>query len=138
AGLAVGVVPADVRERRIPTPLVVGAAFAGATSATITSIGDASSSAAFRAIVGAAVVGAAFLVVHLINPAGLGFGDVRLAVVVGGLVAYGAGNPIAGVAAAAFAALAAAVVTIVARSRSTPFAPFLLALALVVLGLAAA
>ena len=40
AGLAVGVVPADVRERRIPTPLVVGAAVAGAACVVITSLAD--------------------------------------------------------------------------------------------------
>ena len=138
AGLTAGVVPVDVRERRIPTPLVVGAAAAGAACVVITSVADGSSSAASRAIGGAVVVGGAFLLVHLFDPAGLGFGDVRLAVVAGGLVAYGAGNLTAAVAAAALAALAAAIVAVVARSRSTPFAPFLLGIALAVLGIAAA
>jgi leader peptidase (prepilin peptidase)/N-methyltransferase len=136
AGVAAGVVPVDLRERRIPTPLVAPAAIASVASVALTSIDDASWTAAVLAIGGAAVVGAAFLLVHLLHPAGLGFGDVRLATVAGGLVAYGVGNLSAAVATAAIAALAATVVTMAARSRSAPFAPFLLGAALAVLTVA--
>jgi leader peptidase (prepilin peptidase)/N-methyltransferase len=72
-------------------------------------------------------VGAAFLVVHLVQPRGLGFGDVRLAALTGALTAYGT----ASVADAAFAAVLAAVVasiaTVARRARATPLAPYLLA-----------
>jgi leader peptidase (prepilin peptidase)/N-methyltransferase len=136
AGAATGIVPVDLRERRIPTPLVAAAAIAAVVSVAITSIENSSWSVTARALGGAALVGGAFLIVHLLHPAGLGFGDVRLATLAGGLVAYGTGNLTVAVATATVAAVAAALVTIAARSRSAPFAPFLIGAALVALAIA--
>jgi leader peptidase (prepilin peptidase)/N-methyltransferase len=136
AGLA-AVVPVDVRERRIPTPVVAAATIATTTSIVITALGDESWPVAALAVSGTLIVGGVFLLVHLLHPAGLGFGDVRLGAVAGGLVAYGTGNPATAVATAGLAALIAAVVTLASRSRSIPFAPFLLATALAALAVAA-
>jgi len=126
AGVAVGVVTVDLRERRIPTPLVaIGTV--GAVAAAITSGRDETWAPLVHAAAGASLVGAAFLVVHLVQPRGLGFGDVRLAALTGALTAYGT----ASVADAAFAAMLAAVIasiaTVARRARAAPLAPYLLA-----------
>jgi leader peptidase (prepilin peptidase)/N-methyltransferase len=132
-GVAVGVVPADLRERRIQTSLVLIGAFGGLAAVVITTVVDETWSPVVHAVAGAVLVGGAFLVVHLVQPAGLGFGDVRLAACMGGLVAYGAGSIPAAVVTAAVVAVAAAVTTVVARSKSTAFAPYLFGVALAAL-----
>jgi leader peptidase (prepilin peptidase)/N-methyltransferase len=136
-GVAVGVVPADLRERRIPTPLVLIGALGGLAAIVITVVADETSSPIIHAVAGAVIVGGAFLLVHLVQPAGLGFGDVRLAALIGGLVAYGAASIPAAVATAAIAAVAAALTTVVARSKSAAFAPYLLGVALAALVISA-
>jgi leader peptidase (prepilin peptidase)/N-methyltransferase len=128
-GVAAGVIPSDLRERRIPTLLVAIGAGAAAFAAGITVVRDGSSAPVVRVAVGAVVVGGAFLVVHLIQPRGLGFGDVRLATLVGALTAYGTASVADAAVAAALGALAASIATLVTRARSAPFAPYLLAAA---------
>jgi leader peptidase (prepilin peptidase)/N-methyltransferase len=127
AGVAVGVVTVDLREQRIPTPLVAIGTVGAVVVAVITSARDETWAPLVHAAAGASLVGAAFLVVHLVQPRGLGFGDVRLAALTGALTAYGT----ASVADAAFAAVLAAVVasiaTVARRARATPLAPYLLA-----------
>jgi leader peptidase (prepilin peptidase)/N-methyltransferase len=130
-GVAVGVVPADVRDRRIPTSLVGIGAGATAVAAGITALRDGSWGPVVRVAIGAAVVGGAFLVVHLVQPGGLGFGDVRLATLAGALTAYGASSVTAAAVAAALGALAASIVTIVTRTKTAPFAPYLLVAAVI-------
>jgi leader peptidase (prepilin peptidase)/N-methyltransferase len=126
AGMAVGIVAADLRERRIPTALVALGAGAATIAAAVTSARDASWSPLIDLVGGAAVVGGAFLVVHLAQPRGLGFGDVRLATVAGALTAYGTGSIAFAAAAAAAGAIAVVGGTVVQRTRSAPFAPYLL------------
>src|SRR4051812_37330771 len=71
-GVRVAVIPVDLRHRRIPTrPVVVGGAALVATVAMAVVRGDAERAAV--AALGAVVVGGAFLAVHLVNPAGMGF-----------------------------------------------------------------
>jgi leader peptidase (prepilin peptidase)/N-methyltransferase len=125
-GVAVSIVPADLRERRIPTSLVGIGAAATAVAAGITALRDGSSAPVVHVAIGAAIVGGAFLVVHLVQPAGLGFGDVRLATLAGALTAYGTSSVTAAAVAAALGALTASIVTIVMRTKTTPFAPYLL------------
>jgi leader peptidase (prepilin peptidase)/N-methyltransferase len=133
SGVAVGVVPTDVRERRIPTVLVGIGAAAGLVAIVITSVVDQTRSPVIHALGGVAIVGGAFLIVHLIHPAGVGFGDVRLAALIGGLVAYGAASIPAAVATAAVASVVAAIATLISRSTSTPLAPYMLGTALIAL-----
>jgi leader peptidase (prepilin peptidase)/N-methyltransferase len=137
-GVGVGVVAVDVADRRIPTRLVVIGAAAGVASVAISCIVDSSLAPVLDALGGAVLVGGAFALVHLLHPAGLGFGDVRLAALVGGLVAYGAASVAVAVLVAAIAAVAVAVATVAARTRSAPMAPYLLGAAVLVLVVTAA
>jgi leader peptidase (prepilin peptidase)/N-methyltransferase len=66
------------------------------------------------------------------NPAGMGFGDVRLATLIGAAVSFSAGLP-AAVVAAGGACVAAVLVAVAARRRSVPFAPLLVAAGLIAL-----
>lgn len=129
ACLAATTVPVDLCERRIPTPVVHTAAVGVSVSVIIARV--AQDRFVAGAALGALLVGGAFLVVHLVDPTGLGFGDVRLATVVCGAVGWSFGVS-AAIAATVVAAVAAAVVGIVRRS-GVPFAPILLAAALTVI-----
>lgn len=129
ACLAATTVLVDIRERRIPTPVVQTVAV-GVSVAVITARVLQDRPVA-GAAVGALLIGGAFLVVHLLDPTGLGFGDVRLATVVCGAVGWSFGVPVA-IAATVVAAVAAAVAGMVRRS-GVPFAPILLAVALAVI-----
>ena len=130
-GVAVGVVPTDLRERRIPSQFVVVGTVAAMLAAALNAIRDESWSPFVHAAGGAALVGSAFLVVHLVQPQGLGFGDVRLAALTGALAAYGTASIPTAAVAAAFAALIAFFVTVALRSKSAPFAPYLLVAAVI-------
>ena len=68
----------DLRERRLPNVLTLGGAAVILAGALICGRG-------LSALAGAAVLGGLYLVVYLANPAGLGGGDVKLAVALGAL-----------------------------------------------------
>lgn len=68
----------DVRERRLPNWLTVPGAAAVLVAAAAAGRGG-------PALVGAVALAGLYLLVHLIAPAGMGAGDVKLAVGVGGL-----------------------------------------------------
>jgi leader peptidase (prepilin peptidase) / N-methyltransferase len=127
AGVAVGVIAADLRERRIPTPLVAIGTIAAAVVGAITSARDETWAPLVHGAAGAVIVGAAFLVVHLVQPRSLGFGDVRLAALTGALTAYGTASITGAAAAAALSALVASIATLATGARSVPFGPYLLA-----------
>ena len=132
-GVAVGVVTVDVRERRIPTPLVAIGTIASVVVGTITSARDETWAPLVHGVAGATLVGAAFLVVHVVQPRSLGFDDVRLAALTGGLTAYGTAKVSAAALAAVLAAVVASIATVARRARSAPFAPFLVAASAVAL-----
>ena len=129
AGLVATTVPVDLRERRIPTRVVHTAAVGVSVSVIVARV--AQDRSMVGAAAGALFVGGAFLVVHLLDPTGLGFGDVRLATVVCGAVGWSFGVS-AAIAATAVAAVVAAVGGMVRRG-GVPFAPILLAAALAVI-----
>lgn len=68
----------DLRERRLPNALTLGGAVAILLSAVLAGRGES-------AVLGAAVLGGAYLAVHLVDPRGLGGGDVKLALGLGAL-----------------------------------------------------
>ena len=117
ACLAATTVPVDLGERRIPTPVVHTAAVGVSVSIIIARVDH--DRAVAGAAVGALLVGGAFLVVHLLDPTGLGFGDVRLAAVVCGAVGW------------SFSVSAA--IGGMVRRGGVPFAPILLATELAVI-----
>jgi leader peptidase (prepilin peptidase)/N-methyltransferase len=130
-GVAAGVVPADLRHRRIPTCVVAVGAAATLAAVAITTLHDQSWTPIATTAGAGALVGGAFLVVHLVHPAGLGFGDVRLAALAGALTGYGTASIAAAAVTAALAAAVASLATIATRSKSAPFAPYLLGAAAV-------
>jgi leader peptidase (prepilin peptidase) / N-methyltransferase len=123
------IIGTDLQERRIPTPLIHASASILAISIGAT-VARGEPSRALHATIGLVVVGGAFLVVHLISPNGMGYGDVRLAALTGTAVAYGTSVTIA-VACAVVAAAAPGVSCLIRRHQSAPFAAFVLPLALV-------
>jgi leader peptidase (prepilin peptidase) / N-methyltransferase len=126
----------DIWAMRIPTRFAHATAVAvGVALVAATAIDGSIDADTLRgAIVGAAVLGGGLLVLHLISPRMLGFGDVRLATVAGLVVGWLAWTPehpvLAPVADALDAALLAGligasvgVVLLVTRRRNAPF-PF--------------
>ncbi|MGW8565495.1 prepilin peptidase [Isoptericola sp. NPDC055881] len=91
AGAALGVV--DARTHRLPNALTYPATAATAALLLLAAAATGAWDAALRAVLGAVVLGGAYLVLHLVNPAGLGRGDVKLAVLLG-LVTAWAGWPV--------------------------------------------
>lgn len=84
-GWAVALSVTDVRELRLPNRLTLGGAVVILMVAVCCGRG-------VSAVAGAAALGLLYLVVHLVAPAGLGAGDVKLALGVGALTgALGAG-----------------------------------------------
>ena len=132
-GVGAGVVEIDLRERRIPTRLVaIGAAGLGA-AVVVASFHAGQWSPAREAVVGGAIIGATFLIVHLVNPPGMGFGDVRLGALVGAATAFGTRTVTAPIVVAAIASIVASLVMVVRRQRSVPYAPHLIGAAIAVL-----
>ncbi len=85
-----------------------------------------------HALLGAVVLGGAYLVLFLINPSGLGFGDVKLAVPLGAALGwYGWGvlfsGAFAGFLLGAVYGLGLVVLRRAGRSAAIPFGPFMLA-----------
>lgn len=121
SGVAVALlVPAalvDVHVRRLPDRLVTAAALV-----FVALIGVSTDpTTAGRILGGALAMSAPLLVLHLISPTSMGFGDVKAAVVLG--AAVGAVDWQLAVSALALAAGATAVVGILIRARTIAFGP---------------
>jgi leader peptidase (prepilin peptidase) / N-methyltransferase len=75
----------DLRERRLPNLLTLPGAGLILLAAAVAGRG-------LPALAGAAALGSVYLLVHLLAPAGMGAGDVKLAIGLGGLAGcFGAG-----------------------------------------------
>jgi len=138
-GVAVGVAPLaasmavamlvpaaviDVEQRRLPDGWVlaalvtllaaisIGAAVGGPDDVTVGGLAG-----------GALTMGLPVLLLHLVSPAAMGFGDVKAAVVLG--AAVGTIDWRLGAVALCFAALVGGVVGLIGRRRTVPFGPFL-------------
>ena len=140
-GFALGFI--DLRTRLLPSALVwpafIGVVVLGAVSALLSSDGDAF----VRGLIGFAVVSGFFYALWWIHPAGMGFGDVRLSMVLGfALGSLGWGQLVVGIYGAFLAfAVPGLLRAVVLRDRAVlstahPFGPYLLvgALAGVVVG----
>ncbi len=131
-GVGYGVVEIDVRDRRIPTPLLAIAAVGLIASATIAAFGDDGRRRVICAAVGVLVLGGVFLVVHLVSPSGMGFGDVRLAALLGGVAGYATATLTAPASVALLASVATIAAMAATRRRTLPYGPFLVGAALIV------
>ncbi len=126
----------DLEHMRLPTPIVLAAAGLGVPLLAAASAGDHAWDAAARAAIAAAVCGAAFLLLYLAVPRGIGFGDVRLAALCGGYLGWlGYRQTAVGFLLALLAAGLVAILLLalrrVRRGARLPFGPFLGAGALV-------
>jgi leader peptidase (prepilin peptidase) / N-methyltransferase len=124
----------DLRVMRIPTRFVYVTGAAVAAGLVLVAVVDGPARRLGGAAVGAAVYGGLLLVLHLVSPRALGFGDVRLATLMGaaaGWCAWRADHPVltavqGAVNAGLLAGLAGSVVGVVllvVRGRNHPF-PF--------------
>jgi leader peptidase (prepilin peptidase)/N-methyltransferase len=133
--LAVALAVVDWRTRLLPTRLVAPAYVLVLILLPLAALVDGDVRGLWRAGWGWAVFGGLFLVLWLVYPAGMGYGDVRLAGVLGLALGYtGWGPLVVGILAAftlgAVGGLLLAAARVVDR-RSYPFGPFLLLGALV-------
>ena len=82
----------DLRQYRLPNPIVFSALGASAAVVVIGEIVDGDTALISGAVVGALVYCGILFVMHMINPAGMGFGDVKLALLLGLFVGWVAGT----------------------------------------------
>lgn len=128
---AVALSVADLRERRLPNVLTVPGAVAILLVALLCGRGIA-------AVLGAVALGGAYLMIHLVDPAGLGAGDVKLAVGLGALTgALGSDVWIlAALGAPMLTAVAGTVAAVRHRGHSVAHGPSMCAASLLVAALA--
>lgn len=81
AGAAHAVI--DLRTHRLPDAVTYPATAATAVLLALAAVATGDGAALGRALLGALALGVAYLVLHLVSPRGLGFGDVKLAVLLG-------------------------------------------------------
>jgi leader peptidase (prepilin peptidase)/N-methyltransferase len=125
---------ADARSGRIPNELVAAAGIPTLAVVGASVVAGSGADAAAAVLLGALVFAGPILVMHVISPAAMGFGDVKLAAVLGaalGLVEPGLGLP-----ALCLAAAVTAAVGLVRRRSTLPFGPGLVLGATVVLVIA--
>jgi leader peptidase (prepilin peptidase)/N-methyltransferase len=108
----------DIRERRLPNWLTIPGAVAILVLA-------AANGRAMPAVLGAAALFAIYAAVHLVSPAAMGAGDVKLAIGIGALTAtFGSDVWLLAAVAAPLLTAAWAVVTVLRRSeRTVPHGP---------------
>ncbi|OBF44121.1 hypothetical protein A5787_13665 [Mycobacterium sp. 852002-50816_SCH5313054-b] len=104
----------DVRQRRLPNALTL-------PGAAVILVGAAAAGRGLTALAGAAALSGAYLLVHLLAPAAMGAGDVKLAIGLGGLAGC-FGAPVWFLAALG-AALLTALVGVVRGVRAVPHGP---------------
>jgi leader peptidase (prepilin peptidase) / N-methyltransferase len=124
----------DLEHSLIPDRVVFPALGLSVLATALASVVDGTPVTLAYATLGAMTFCAGLLAVHLLNPAGLGFGDVKVALLLGwflGWAAGGAGDALLGVLMALLVASAAGsvvgLVLLVRRGRGAhyPFGPFL-------------
>ncbi|WP_235871104.1 prepilin peptidase [Rhodococcus spongiicola] len=136
ATVAVALTVIDIDCKRLPNFLVLPSYPAVFTLLAFAAAVQGDWPALLRAAVGAAALFGFYLVLALVHPAGMGLGDVKLAGVIGAVLAfvsYGA-FVLGALLAFVFAAIAGAVLLITRRAlvgTTIPFGPYMIAAALV-------
>lgn len=135
ATIGVALATIDLRHRRLPNAVVMPALGVVALLVVAAAVAGADGGAAIRALVGAALLFVLYLVLALINPSGLGMGDVKLAALLGLILAFDGWDTL--MTGALFGFVAGAVVSVVVLltrrgglRSSFPFGPAMLAGAL--------
>jgi leader peptidase (prepilin peptidase)/N-methyltransferase len=137
---AVGVALAaiDLDLRRLPTPIIAPSYAVLAVLLGLSAAWQHDGWSLIRAAIGAAVLFGFFALIVLVYPAGMGLGDVRLAGLVGGVLAYLSWGALIIGAFAGFLIGAVVGVALIAarhggRKTAVPFGPFMIAGALLAL-----
>ncbi|MER6783144.1 A24 family peptidase [Streptomyces sp. NPDC000658] len=129
-GVLLGVV--DLRVHRLPDPLTLPLAAAALVLLGCAALLPEHAGHWTTALLGAPALGAGYLVLHLVNPGGMAFGDVKLALGAGAVLGwYGRSTVVLGTFAAFLSGALYVGALVVARraGRKTlvPFGPFMLA-----------
>ncbi|MEU6505276.1 A24 family peptidase [Streptomyces sp. NPDC046942] len=125
----------DVRVRRLPDPLTLPLAPAALALLGLAALLPGHAGHWPTALYGALALGAAYYVLHLVNPAGMGFGDVKLALGTGAALGWYGWSTVllgafAGILLGALYGGALVAVRRAGRGSAIAFGPFLLAGAL--------
>lgn len=128
-GAALGVI--DARTHRLPDAILFPTTALVAVLLALAALAGGTPDAWVRAAVGAGALGAAYLVLHLLHRSGLGRGDVKLAVLTGGVSAWWGWDALAGATLLPFLLGGLAAVGLVATRRATrrtaiAFGPYML------------
>jgi leader peptidase (prepilin peptidase) / N-methyltransferase len=134
AGVALAMIDVDVK--RLPDTIVLPSYAVVAVLLTIAAIGADDSWALARAAMGAAAMFAFYFAIVFACPAGMGFGDVKLAGVLGALMGYLSWSAVVVATFGAFLLGAIVGVALIVTSRggrrtAIPFGPFMIAAALI-------
>lgn len=129
----------DLEHRVVPNALVYPSALGAGLLLGVAALGTGSGRAAIDAMVGAAVGFGVLLGIHLVKPAGMGFGDVRLGGLIGLNVGFLGLKEVVVALFLAFLLVALVGGALVALGRAgrhaqIPFVPFLAAAALLAVG----
>jgi len=119
--LAAAAALVDARSGRIPDPLVAAAVMPTLLVVASSAIAGSGAHALATVALGCLAFAGPVFAVHLISPDAMGFGDVKLAAVLG--AALGLVDPRLGLLALCLAAAVTAAVGLVRRRRSLPFGP---------------
>ncbi|MEU8650847.1 A24 family peptidase [Streptomyces sp. NPDC048737] len=122
----------DLRVRRLPDPLTLPLAAAALALLGVAALLPEHAGDWTTALLGSLALGAGYLVLHLVNPGGMGFGDVKLALGAGAVLGwYGWATVMLGTLAGFLSgALYGGVLLLAGRAgrrTAIPFGPFLIA-----------
>lgn len=136
AAIGVALTMIDIDHKRLPDAIVLPSYAVVAVLLTIASIASGDWWALARAGVGAVGLFTGYLVLALIYPAGMGFGDVKLAFVLGAVLAYLSWQTFAVGAFGGFLLGAVGGIVLMAAGRGTrkstiPYGPYMIAGALI-------
>jgi len=128
--LAISVI--DLKLQIIPNRIVYPTIFVSVPLLAVAAVAEHDGGRLVRALVGAAAAWAALLVIHLISPGGMGFGDVRLSFILGLFLGWlGYGHVLVGLFTGfllgAFIGVLLVALRLRKRTDSVPFGPFLAA-----------
>jgi len=128
-------IPLDVRTRELSRKATLIATIAVLSALGVETVSSGSARWLIRAVVIAALVGVSYLVLHLLSPHAMGFGDVLLVIPLTLAVAYRGVEPVLywQLVAACTGTLHALALQVRRQQSSIPFGPHLILSALVVL-----
>lgn len=131
----VAITVVDLRLKIIPNRIVYPTIFASVPLLAAAAVAGGDLDALWRALLGATLAWTGLLVVHLVSPSAMGFGDVRLAFVLGLFLGWSSlglvlGGLFLGFLLAAVAGVALALARVTSLKAQIPFGPFMAAGAL--------